>query len=204
MSDRTSLKIMSSQKVPMSIFFKIVLPRIQNPEVIVIYTSETQEKSRSPQSSLNGLLLRDYLRQAEQGSKDNPSFGQGAKLRQQGRRKMKEFKDMSESLECEYCKTTLNEIPSTDPLLRYKNKSLDHFIPLSKGGLNDISNFKTCCARCNFCKGDIHPLEEVELWEKFCKWIKFKSKNLNSRFCIGTHRRNLALKHNSQKELQTA
>ena len=30
----------------------------------------------------------------------------------------------------------------------------DHVIPLSKGGANHISNFKTCCTICNNLKGN--------------------------------------------------
>jgi hypothetical protein len=31
--------------------------------------------------------------------------------------------------------------------------TVDHVIPLSKGGKNHSSNLKTCCSKCNFKKG---------------------------------------------------
>lgn len=33
-------------------------------------------------------------------------------------------------------------------------KSLDHLIPVSKGGLHAIHNVVVCCRSCNYAKGD--------------------------------------------------
>lgn len=42
---------------------------------------------------------------------------------------------------------------------------VDHYIPISKGGTNDLSNLKTSCRRCNRQKKDKLP-EEFEKWRE--------------------------------------
>ncbi|EOD00193.1 HNH endonuclease [Caldisalinibacter kiritimatiensis] len=41
--------------------------------------------------------------------------------------------------------------------LKFKQITLDHFIPLSKGGTSDIFNVVTCCKKCNKLKADKMP-----------------------------------------------
>lgn len=41
--------------------------------------------------------------------------------------------------------------------LKFHQITLDHYIPVSKGGTNDIFNLVTCCKRCNKLKGDSLP-----------------------------------------------
>jgi hypothetical protein len=48
---------------------------------------------------------------------------------------------------CYYCGKTL----------KFNQTTLDHFIPLSKGGTDDIFNIVTCCKKCNKIKGDNLP-----------------------------------------------
>lgn len=46
---------------------------------------------------------------------------------------------------------------------------LDHFIPVSKGGKNKISNLVTSCPRCNMMKGDMHGIQFIAKCDKILK-----------------------------------
>jgi len=50
------------------------------------------------------------------------------------RRKIKE-----QNGQCIYCSTNLNSL----------NCDLDHIVPLSRGGTNELANFQALCGRCN-------------------------------------------------------
>jgi len=56
--------------------------------------------------------------------------------------KLKVFRKFS--FKCQDCKKTDNEL------------TIDHIIPLSKGGTNDEANLRVLCADCNLVKGNIH------------------------------------------------
>lgn len=50
---------------------------------------------------------------------------------------------------CAYCRQHRN----------HKYMTVDHIIPLSKGGMEDISNLQCTCKKCNGFKGDMLPSE---------------------------------------------
>ena len=46
--------------------------------------------------------------------------------------------------------------------LKYRQITLDHYLPLSKGGKNEVFNLVTCCRKCNKIKADIVPENFME------------------------------------------
>ena len=42
-------------------------------------------------------------------------------------------------------------------LITYNDFTIDHIIPLAKGGTNDMSNLQSSCVRCNRIKADVLP-----------------------------------------------
>lgn len=52
---------------------------------------------------------------------------------------------------CVYCHKKLDE----------KTVTIDHIIPRSKGGTNDLSNLVACCKGCNGQKQDFLPLNFI-------------------------------------------
>ena len=61
---------------------------------------------------------------------------------------------------CAYCDAALT---TQSPLDNWYRATLDHVVPLSRGGTNDPDNFVVACKPCNEAKGSMLPLEFV-LW----------------------------------------
>lgn len=64
---------------------------------------------------------------------------------------VKKFKKKWENyygFHCAYCTVDCSDFPT-----------IDHLIPLSKGGGNTINNLVVCCLNCNKKKGDKHLKE---------------------------------------------
>ena len=53
--------------------------------------------------------------------------------------------------ECAYC----------DRRLELENMTLDHFLPLKRGGPKGTLNTLLACEECNYCKGKIHPARYI-------------------------------------------
>lgn len=68
---------------------------------------------------------------------------------------------------CFYCQQELIE-DNFQPL----SKTVDHFIPLSKGGSGKVDNLRVCCGKCNVAKGNIHPELEPEKYQNFLKKVQ--------------------------------
>ena len=58
-----------------------------------------------------------------------------------------------DSYACQWCDTFLHE----------GNWSIDHIIPLSKGGTNDLDNLQAMCRSCNSMKGTLVFAYEPEV-----------------------------------------
>lgn len=78
---------------------------------------------------------------------------------------------------------------------------IDHILPVSKGGNNDLLNLITSCQECNMGKSNILISENVAL-EKQEKQIKADKENTNRINMIARARR--ALKNRENKELDFA
>ena len=53
---------------------------------------------------------------------------------------------------CHYCKCAVTD----------NNRHIDHYIPLSKGGLHDLQNLVIACSACNLRKSAKMPEEFIE------------------------------------------
>lgn len=74
------------------------------------------------------------------------------------------------SLFCCYCGEKFN------PLNRGKAKTVDHLIPVSKGGANNSYNKRNCCKRCNTQKADMLLQDYLNLIMQ--KPLSFYEKNI--------------------------
>lgn len=67
--------------------------------------------------------------------------------------------------------------------LKFSDMTIDHKIPLSKGGTNEFSNLQPACRMCNMIKGDLSALEfEGKLREV----LRFSKKKAFYRILSGT------------------
>jgi len=63
-------------------------------------------------------------------------------------------KDYLKMKKCRYCKAT-------------DNLTIDHKVPLIRGGKNELKNLQCPCRRCNGCKSDLTDKEMRGLWRWF-------------------------------------
>lgn len=79
------------------------------------------------------------------------------------RRKIKEILLKEDGSFCGYCG------------LRFKpeNLTIDHIMPLSKGGKTTVENSNLSCKKCNVLKGNMDPIKWVKILNKrLKKWEK--------------------------------
>ncbi len=75
-----------------------------------------------------------------------------------------------DGFKCGYC-----GIPMGQRLM-----TVDHFLPLELGGVNDTTNYLTACKTCNLRKGDMNPIdwcrqEELE-YSDYARYVKANQK----------------------------
>ena len=86
---------------------------------------------------------------------DAPTDGEIKAERDKARslRKTRWWQQKTSSGLCYYCKTKIS----------YKNITMDHLVPLARGGRSTKDNLVPCCKRCNNLKKSMLPLE----WEAY-------------------------------------
>jgi hypothetical protein len=60
-----------------------------------------------------------------------------------------------DGLECAFCKLPMGKAQLT----------VDHWMPLELGGVNDTSNYITACRKCNKMKGSAHPHDFCKMYD---------------------------------------
>ncbi|MFN2353933.1 MAG: HNH endonuclease [Desulfopila sp.] len=71
-------------------------------------------------------------------------------------RKTRWWQRKTASGECFYCGTTV----------AFKNITMDHVVPLTRGGKSTKENLVPCCKKCNTAKKTMMPLEWQDYLEK--------------------------------------
>ena len=90
-------------------------------------------------------------------------------IRRQIGRELKEAVK-AKSQKCFYCGCELND----------SNQTIDHIIPIAKGGTNDINNLVRCCHECNQVKGGETIFGAIKNLEEKLKWCnpEFEEDNI--------------------------
>lgn len=84
--------------------------------------------------------IREYKQTHPESTKKEPKIH---------RKKLKTHKKLTGNEVCTYCGVKLSTYTAT----------LDHVIPLSRGGSDDPINLVWCCKKCNHSKGNRLPYE---------------------------------------------
>ena len=86
-------------------------------------------------------------------------FGEASpEQRKKERQKAKDLKksrwwhNKTQSCECYYCQAPLNA----------KTATMDHIVPISRGGKSTQGNLVPCCSECNINKRSLTPIEWTE------------------------------------------
>ncbi|PHR30528.1 MAG: HNH endonuclease [Desulfotalea sp.] len=89
---------------------------------------------------------------------DAPLDGEIRAEREKARllRKTRWWQQKTSSGLCHYCKKKI----------AYKNITMDHLLPLARGGRSNKDNLVPCCKKCNNLKKSMMPLEWQEFLEK--------------------------------------
>lgn len=117
--------------------------RLNNKEKIKERLKEWKKKNPNYQKEWYRKNDGEYSRQYY--LKNKKHLNELARIRNKERKLKKRFTIFErDNFTCQYCGRK-----SLDVILE-----VDHIIPKSKGGLNEISNYKTACKECNNGKGD--------------------------------------------------
>ena len=117
-----------------------------NKEHVLLKNKEYQKKNRL---RINKYLLEYFKTEIGSASKLNTRHKRRAIIKD-GDATTQQLKELYSTVKnCYWCNTKLNK----------KNTHLDHFIPLSKGGLHTIDNLVLSCSCCNLKKSNKDPYQ---------------------------------------------
>lgn len=87
-----------------------------------------------------------------------PSPEEQKKQRQKAKelKKSRWWANLIQKCECYYCQTPLDA----------KNTTMDHIVPISRGGKSQRSNLVPACHSCNLEKRSLTPVEWIDYLEK--------------------------------------
>ena len=75
---------------------------------------------------------------------------------------------VADGCKCMYCKRKMGEVQLT----------IDHFIPIELGGVNDTSNYLSACRKCNKDKAALDPRKWCEMkghsYDQFIDYLKLR------------------------------
>lgn len=146
-------------------------------------------KDLNPQSSTNYLLLKTYYQLLESFNRKTGLFNhdniriQNFNIRiDQILKNYNSFHKATTLLNnyLQYNKDSDNKHISHDPFtceyclsnLQINEITIDHYIPQSKDGEDNSSNYKISCFDCNSLKSSIHPIEDKPLYNMFLSYVR--------------------------------
>ena len=89
---------------------------------------------------------------------------QGPAVKRMSSKQAKEFKKEVNMKKCRYCHST-------------ENLTLDHKVPLSKGGKNEKSNLQCLCEECNSMKSNLTHAEVKRLFDWHIRVVLSRAEN---------------------------
>ena len=117
-----------------------------NKEAIAVRMAEYNQTNKEARA----VYMSEYLQTPKGKLSSKNSNHKRRALVKSGSISTEELEKLIEdNTECFYCGCDITDV----------NRHIDHFIPLSKGGLHDLQNLVVACATCNMKKGDKMPEE---------------------------------------------
>lgn len=170
--------------IDIRVVFNIKKDIYKSTEKTTIYLNFTGSSVEDPhtQSPQSLLLLKDKLRKEEQKIKQ-PSFYMindvklgtvrlSNKIPVKKKIALYHNYNIKKETHCEYC----------NQCLKIEETTIDHYIPLSRSGQDDLSNYKIACKACNSIKTSIHPIQDYNVFKVFKAYVYNKRKKSQQDF----------------------
>lgn len=170
--------------IDIRVVFNIRKDLSKNTDKATIYLNFNGSSVEDPhvQSPQSLLLLKDKLTK-EQSKLKQPSFYMindvrignvklSNKIPVKKRIALYQNYNMKNELHCEYCNSNL----------RIDETTIDHYVPLSRSGCDDLENYKIACKACNSIKTSIHPIQDYNVFKIFKSYVYNRKKKYQQEF----------------------